>query len=126
MPPASRTTARPDARPSTAPPPAVPATARAAEHVRCDACDAVCCRLTVVVQPEDRIARHLTEWRDGLHVMARDPEGWCVALDSARMCCSIYDARPDVCRRFAMGGDGCRTVRADYARGYPESPEETT
>jgi Fe-S-cluster containining protein len=81
----------------------------------CRHCDAVCCRLTVVVQPEDRIPGHLLEERDGLTVMARDEEGWCVALDGARMCCSIYEGRPEVCRRFAMDGPYCRAIRADYS-----------
>lgn len=90
----------------------------------CARCDAVCCRLTVVVQPEDGIPSHLTDTTPtGLTVMARDEEGWCVAIDAARMCCSIYDVRPDVCRRFVMGGAYCREVRAEYidhsARGIP-------
>jgi len=92
------------------------------DDAQCGACDAVCCRLTVVVQPEDRIADHLTTEPRGLRVMARDPEGWCVAMDAARMCCSIYEARPDVCRRFRMGGSYCQAVREDYARGYPTIP----
>lgn len=86
----------------------------------CSRCDAVCCRLTVVVQPEDGIAEHLTARRGGLRVMAHDADGWCVALDSARMCCSIYDARPAVCRRFEMNGPHCQAVREDYLRdAYP-------
>jgi Fe-S-cluster containining protein len=39
------------------------------------------------------------------------------------MCCSIYDTRPAICRRFVMDGPYCREVRADYsdrrARGIP-------
>jgi Fe-S-cluster containining protein len=86
--------------------------------VDCRRCDAVCCRLMVLVQPEDRIAEHLTTITGhGLLVMARDDEGWCVAVDAARMCCSIYEARPEVCRRFHMGGPYCRAIREDYARG---------
>jgi Fe-S-cluster containining protein len=90
----------------------------------CASCDAVCCRLTVVLQPEDRIPAHLTEHSPaGLTVMARDAEGWCVAIDAARMCCSIYETRPDVCRRFVMSGPYCRAVRTDYldstSRGIP-------
>ena len=81
----------------------------------CSRCDAVCCRLTVVVMPEDKIPGHLLEERDGLTVMARDEEGWCVALDGARMCCSIYATRPAVCRWFSMDGPYCRSVRADYS-----------
>lgn len=97
---------------------------RAADAPRCDRCDAVCCRLTVVLQPEERIPAHLTaHTAAGLWVMARDAEGWCVAVDAAHQCCSIYATRPQVCRRFAMAGPYCREVRADYAdrnaRGIP-------
>ncbi|GAA3920212.1 YkgJ family cysteine cluster protein [Luteimonas lutimaris] len=83
--------------------------------VSCDACDAVCCRLTVVLMPEDRVPRHLTTRTEhGLEVMARDEEGWCVAVDQHRMCCSIYEQRPAICRKFAMGSAYCRDERATY------------
>jgi Fe-S-cluster containining protein len=90
----------------------------------CDRCDAVCCRLTVLLQPEDRIPeRYTTRTDEGLHVMARDAEGWCVAIDSARMQCGIYESRPRVCRRFVMAGPYCREIQADYRdrnlRGIP-------
>ncbi|NIK02544.1 hypothetical protein FHR48_001982 [Xanthomonas arboricola] len=90
----------------------------------CERCDAVCCRLTVMVDPSDRIPNHLTSVTpEGWHVMARDEEGWCVAIDAARMCCSIYDTRPAICRRFVMSGPYCRDVRATYddqrRRGIP-------
>lgn len=90
----------------------------------CDRCDAVCCRLTVILQPEDRIPEHYTtRTADGLHVMARDDEGWCVAIDGASMRCGIYGTRPQVCRRFVMAGPYCREVQADYRdrnlRGIP-------
>ena len=46
-----------------------------------------------------------------------------MAVDGARMRCSIYESRPQVCRRFVMAGPYCRKVRADYrdrnARGIP-------
>jgi Fe-S-cluster containining protein len=95
-----------------------------ASSLSCSTCDAVCCRLTVVLQPDDGIPLHLTTHTEaGLHVMARDEEGWCVAIDAARMCCSIYGSRPHVCRRFAMAGPYCREIREDYAdrntRGIP-------
>lgn len=95
-----------------------------ATHAQCDQCDAVCCRLTVVLQPDEHLPAHLTTYLpSGLRVMARDEEGWCVALDGARMNCGIYDSRPDVCRRFVMDGPYCHGVRAEYAeqraRGIP-------
>ncbi|MBB6599520.1 MULTISPECIES: YkgJ family cysteine cluster protein [unclassified Luteimonas] len=90
----------------------------------CARCDAVCCRLTVVLQPEDRIPAYLTATTSaGLHVMARDEEGWCVAVDPAHMHCSIYETRPEVCRRFVMGAPYCSAIREDYsasrAQGIP-------
>lgn len=88
---------------------------RGHERVSCSSCDAVCCRLTVVVMPDDGVPRHLVERNsDGLEVMGRCEDGWCVAVDHARMCCSIYEQRPQVCRKFAMGSGYCRSVRHEY------------
>lgn len=100
------------------PPSATPA-------VSCDRCDAVCCRLTVVLMPEDdAVPRHLVERNgQGVEVMARDEEGWCAAIDPQRLCCSIYADRPVVCRKFSMGGPYCLDIRASYReqrlRGIP-------
>jgi Fe-S-cluster containining protein len=70
----------------------------------------------VVLQPEDNIPAHLTtHLENGLHVMAKDKEGWCVAVDGTRMNCGIYETRPAVCRRFVMNGPYCKAIRADYA-----------
>lgn len=90
----------------------------------CAACDAICCRLPVILQAADDVPQRMVAYTDsGLQVMARDEEGWCVAVDPARMCCSIYETRPQVCRRFAMAGPHCRSLREEYAhrtaRGIP-------
>jgi Fe-S-cluster containining protein len=90
----------------------------------CSRCDAVCCRLTVVVLPGDQVPRHLVV-RDahGVEVMARNEEGWCAAVDPLQLCCSIYEQRPSICRKFAMGGPYCLDIRATYRdqrlRGIP-------
>lgn len=82
---------------------------------RCSSCEAICCRLTVVLQPEERIPDHLTTHSpEGLRVMKHGEDGWCVALDRTRKNCGIYETRPSVCRRFVMNGAYCRAVRADY------------
>jgi len=92
----------------SAPPPAA---------IHCSDCDAVCCRLTVVVMPGDDVPEHMVDHSEnGPDVMARGEDGWCVALDRRHMRCGIYRNRPDVCRRFAMGGPYCAAVREDYAR----------
>ena len=90
----------------------------------CARCAAVCCRLTAILQPEDDVPAELTRLMpNGERAMAHDADGWCVALDRARMNCGIYAQRPVVCRRFVMDGPYCRAVRVDYrrdrARGIP-------
>ena len=92
---------------------------RGARHARCAAnctrCDAVCCRLTVVLEAGDHVPAHLTaRLPGGQQVMAHDAQGWCVALDPVNRNCGIYADRPDVCRRFVMNGPYCRSVRAEY------------
>lgn len=47
----------------------------------------------------------------------------CMALDgrAGRNCsCSVYDRRPDACRRFEVGGELCRTARRRL--GLPSEP----
>lgn len=81
----------------------------------CSRCAAVCCRLTVVLQPDESIPDHLTTHSpEGLRVMKHGKDGWCVALDGTRMNCGIYESRPSACRRFVMNGAYCRAVRKDY------------
>lgn len=92
--------------------------------VSCSRCDAVCCRLTVVVMPEDNVPEHLVDrTSQGLSVMARGEEGWCVAVDPLHLRCTIYDQRPGICRKFAMGSAYCRDEREKYreenARAIP-------
>jgi Fe-S-cluster containining protein len=85
--------------------------------VHCSRCDALCCRLTVVLFSEEAIPAHLTVRNAaGVDTMARDADGWCVALDSAKMNCGIYDSRPSICRKFAMAGPYCLDIRAEAKR----------
>lgn len=91
--------------------------------VHCNRCDALCCRLTVVLFEEDAVPAHLTERNEqGVTVMARDADGWCVALNSAQMNCGIYETRPTICRKFAMAGPYCRDVRNEAARALHPLP----
>jgi uncharacterized protein len=82
----------------------------------CTKCDALCCRLTVVLEPGDNIPAHLTTYLpEGQHVMAHAEDGWCVALNRSLMNCGIYEGRPAVCRRFAMAGAYCNAIRSEHA-----------
>jgi len=96
----------------------------AREKPTCGRCDAVCCRLTVVVMADDAVPRHLVVRNaQGVEVMARNEEGWCAAVDPLHLHCSIYADRPAICRQFAMGGRACLDIRARYRdqrqRGIP-------
>jgi hypothetical protein len=91
--------------------------------VSCMRCDAVCCRLTVVVMPDDVVPRRYVERNaHGVDVMAHDEDGWCVAIDPVRMRCSIYEQRPDICRKFAMGSEYCREEREAYRTRHDGDP----
>jgi Fe-S-cluster containining protein len=84
--------------------------------VSCSRCAAVCCRLTVVLQPDEVVpAQFVHHDEGGVRIMARGTDGWCSAIDHERMCCSIYEQRPSICRKFAMGSAYCRDERAKYA-----------
>ena len=88
---------------------------KSAETISCDNCDAVCCRLTVVLMPEDRVPnRFVIENDHGTRILAKGEDGWCQALDLNTMRCKIYDMRPSTCRKFAMGGPYCRSERYDW------------
>lgn len=89
--------------------------------VECSTCAAACCRLTVFVEADDRIDERLTTFTEnGVRVMAKAEDGWCVAMDRDTFRCGIYAHRPDACRRFHMGGPYCLAVREDFEREQPE------
>lgn len=80
--------------------------------VQCSDCVSLCCRLTVVLKTTDRVAIELTtRMANGITVMARGVDGYCVALSTAHDACTIYESRPGDCRRFTMGGAYCRSER---------------
>jgi uncharacterized protein len=80
-------------------------------RAHCSSCQAACCRLTVILQPDDHVSEDLTTYSpEGSHTMRRGEDGWCVALNRAHMNCGIYETRPAVCRRFAMSGPYCKSI----------------
>jgi uncharacterized protein len=94
-----------------------PSTGHMKGAAHCSTCDAVCCRLIVVLEPGDNVPADLTtHLAEGPRVMAHHEDGWCVAMDRTHMNCGIYENRPAACRRFFMGGPYCKAVRSDYAK----------
>lgn len=85
---------------------------------RCETCLASCCRLLVRLLPGDRVPGHLLAEDDqGLTVMVRGDDGWCLALDRGSLRCTIYAVRPQLCRVFEAGSPECLEERA--ADGLP-------
>jgi uncharacterized protein len=92
--------------------------------VQCSACEAICCRLPVLLMPEDAIpARYVDHDAHGLEIVMKGEDGWCAALDRDTLRCSIYELRPTICRGFDMGGYDCREERAAwYGKAAPQIP----
>ena len=88
-----------------------------APAVSCDTCVARCCRLTVALMPGDDVpGRYIEEDEQGMPMMRRADDGWCVALDRGTLLCTIYERRPLVCREFATGSDDCLAEREAWRR----------
>jgi Fe-S-cluster containining protein len=85
--------------------------------ISCGECAAVCCRLLVVLMPDDDVPVQMIDRDDrDLEVMARRDDGWCTALDRDTLRCTIYARRPFICREYEMGASECRVDRADWRR----------
>ena len=87
--------------------------------VSCTNCKAVCCRLEVIIisdtgVPEEFIQKP-EKW-GGMETMKKGEDGWCIALDRKKMCCSIYDKRPQICRDFDMGSRECKQEMKDFKK----------
>jgi len=86
-------------------------------RVTCADCEAVCCRLEVLLITDTGVPDEFIETdRWGGMTMARSDSGWCSALDPGTNLCRIYDKRPWVCREFEMGGQECVSERAEFAK----------
>jgi len=82
----------------------------------CGRCAAVCCRLTVVLLADDVVpAQFIAVQAQGPDQLLKLADGWCAALDRQSMRCSIYEQRPQTCRKFAMGGAYCMDERQRWA-----------
>lgn len=100
---------------------------RLSPDLDCVACGACCVEAgEVPVRPDDPTPRSLTASIEGVRAFASEPAGSplrrmgkapgkrCVALagEVGTSCsCSIYEARPAVCRTFARGSEGCHAAR---------------
>lgn len=81
-------------------------------RVTCTDCEAVCCRLEVLLITDTGVPdKYIATDKWGGMSMARLKNGWCSALDQSSKLCKIYEKRPWVCREFQMGGPECISER---------------
>lgn len=86
----------------------------------CTDCEAVCCRLEVLLITDTGVPEEFIETdRWGGMTMARLKDGWCAALDRSTNLCRIYEKRPWVCREFQMGGPECISERTANGQVRP-------
>jgi len=84
--------------------------------VSCSKCEAICCRLEVLLLADTGVPERFVEFDEwGGGRMHRLDDGWCAALDRNTLKCTIYDLRPFICRELDMGGDECLSIREDDA-----------
>ena len=92
------------------------------DHWRCQACDAACCRSFVALELSGAEYQRLEALgARRLQLSLRGPhwliiEGGCEFLAGGR--CSIYERRPDICRRFI-----CEDM-AECDRAAPQARHE--
>lgn len=85
--------------------------------ISCASCEAVCCRLEVLLMGDDDVPAHLSaedQW--GGWVMRRLDDGWCAAVDRNTMRCTIYERRPLICREYQMGDSDCISERVKFMK----------
>lgn len=74
----------------------------------CVTYQACCCRLEVMILSDTGVpASYIKTVQWGGEVMQRLDDDWCAALDRDTQRCTIYAARPWVCREFEMGSPEC-------------------
>ena len=68
--------------------------------------------------PDERVPEWLLHHdASGLVTLMKDEDGWCAAVDPNTFRCTIYDQRPSICRKYAMGSPGCRDAREQWFGG---------
>ncbi|QHI34915.1 hypothetical protein IMCC3317_02600 [Kordia antarctica] len=77
--------------------------------VNCDErmhiCKGVCCKLSFALSV-DEIEDGKSKWDLGQPYYIRQKStGYCTHLNENKQCCSIYDDRPKVCRKYSCAGD---------------------
>jgi len=77
----------------------------------------LCCHLVVELIPgvDDDVPEDFVVEHEGVRCMEQRGDGACLALDTTTRLCTIYERRPDTCRRLKRAESLCRMALARYA-----------
>jgi len=85
-----------------------------------------CCHLVVELVPGvDDVPEEFVVEHGGVRCMEQRSSGACVALDPVTRLCTIYDLRPEACRRFKRAEALCRRAVVRFSpllAADPRSP----
>lgn len=92
-----------------------------AEPIDCEnrvaLCKAACCRLSVLLAPQD-LAEGIVRWDSRRRYFnAQEPDGYCVHLERPGCRCAVYEARPAACRIYNCRNDD--RIWVDFEKRIP-------
>jgi hypothetical protein len=95
-----------------------------AEPIDCEnrvaLCKAACCRLSVLLSPQD-LAEGIVSWDSRRRYFnSQEPDGYCAHLERPACRCAIYANRPAACRIYDCRNDG--RIWVDFENRIP-NPE---
>ena len=68
-------------------------------------CKAVCCKMNFALSVEE-IESGKIKWDLGQpYFLRHNSDGYCTHMDLEKMCCSIYEDRPRICRSYSCAND---------------------
>jgi Fe-S-cluster containining protein len=72
---------------------------------RMHVCHGICCQLNFALTAKEIEAGKL-KWELGTpYYIRHEKNGFCSHLDMDKRCCSVYDDRPSICRKYSCAGD---------------------
>ncbi|WP_127716807.1 YkgJ family cysteine cluster protein [Halobacteriovorax sp. HLS] len=83
-------------------------------EINCSSCRALCCRLEVqlIDDSDDQVPEEYTTKVNGMYTaMKQAKNGYCIALNTETMLCTIYEQRPFLCREYQAGDYDCMIER---------------
>lgn len=81
----------------------------------CAGCGTCCHQTVELAAGIDNVPEAFVVEHDGVRCLEQRGNGACIALDPLTLLCTIYDRRPEICRRFERGGTLCHAILTRHA-----------